>query len=366
MQPNAGAHATLNRLVALADDCEYLAILNSDDCYHPRRIERCLEYLECPPGSRICVCTRLRLIDEAGAHPARRRAPRAMVLGGVEFRRRRRRRQPARPRRMARAGQLPRHDEQFFRPRELSARPAVCGLPVRARLPRAASSPRWKTGWRSSTPNCSITASTPPTRFPPNPNGSSARCCGVNLDLARELGPRLAAEPALRAAFTRYQRAAWSNVSAFRADLFNLVLTEALTPAAHAGGGRAARRDSTPNGFPRSRNFPTAPSSTRTIPSARAGADGRAGGQVLRAQGAAFRRPRQRAAVGGIPAAASGVAGSRWFALGRLLGLVRPITKAGGKTGEEKLSILRGRVSRSPWLRLGESWGFRPPPGWWS
>ena len=36
-QENAGAHAALNRAVALAAaDCEFVAILNSDDLYEPR------------------------------------------------------------------------------------------------------------------------------------------------------------------------------------------------------------------------------------------------------------------------------------------------------------------------------------------
>ena len=40
MQSNAGAHATINRLLTMVPDCDYIAILNSDDCYHPSRIER--------------------------------------------------------------------------------------------------------------------------------------------------------------------------------------------------------------------------------------------------------------------------------------------------------------------------------------
>ena len=51
--------------------------------------------------------------------------------------------------------------------------------------------------------------------------------------------------------------------------------------------------------------------------------------------------------------------GSRWFALGRLLGQVHPIYQAGGKSAEEKLTTLRKRLSHSAWLalagRLGSS-----------
>ena len=51
--------------------------------------------------------------------------------------------------------------------------------------------------------------------------------------------------------------------------------------------------------------------------------------------------------------------GSRWFALGRLLGRVRPIHQAGGKSAEDKLDQLRGRIRRSPWLALGSRMGSR-------
>src|SRR6187399_2014939 len=39
-QENRGAHAAINRLVELgATDCEWIAILNSDDRFLPRRLE---------------------------------------------------------------------------------------------------------------------------------------------------------------------------------------------------------------------------------------------------------------------------------------------------------------------------------------
>lgn len=41
-QENAGAHNTINRGLSLAKG-EYLAILNSDDEFHPQRLERCLD-----------------------------------------------------------------------------------------------------------------------------------------------------------------------------------------------------------------------------------------------------------------------------------------------------------------------------------
>ncbi|UVK86905.1 glycosyltransferase [Pseudomonas sp. B21-051] len=43
-QKNAGAHNAINRGLALAQG-EYLAILNSDDIFHPDRLKRCIEAL---------------------------------------------------------------------------------------------------------------------------------------------------------------------------------------------------------------------------------------------------------------------------------------------------------------------------------
>ena len=64
-QANAGAHATLNRAVAMLADYDYIGILNSDDLYHPERIQRCLEFLERNTDSDV-VCTGLKMIDTAG------------------------------------------------------------------------------------------------------------------------------------------------------------------------------------------------------------------------------------------------------------------------------------------------------------
>lgn len=44
-QKNAGAHNAINRGLALAQG-EYLAILNSDDIFHPDRLKRCIEALQ--------------------------------------------------------------------------------------------------------------------------------------------------------------------------------------------------------------------------------------------------------------------------------------------------------------------------------
>ena len=180
----------------------------------------------------------------------------------------------------------------------------------------------------------------------------------VNVDLARLVAPRLPAEPELRAAFARYQRAAWSNVSAFRADLFNVMLTEALLllPAtvveALLNGLDAAQ-------FPEIKEFPNRALVNAHDPARPA--MGPAAGladkfYTLKAQLSAVRNSaRPWAEYRQLQAA---LLASRWFALGRLLGVTTYVTRAGGKTGPEKLEILRTRISGLPWLRIGARLGI--------
>ena len=351
-QPNAGAHHALNRLVSLADDCDYLAILNSDDCYHPRRLEQCLAYLEAHPAVGL-LCTRLRLIDETG-HPLPADSPRARWfsaawsfgsgvddasrldlaewLGLANF--------PGTTSNfVARADYLRR---QSFAPYRFAH---DYDLLVRAALDdKLAVLDAELLDYRIHAAN---TISTAPERL-------IRELLHVNVDLARSLAPRLAVEPVLRAAFSRYQRSTWSNVSAFRADLFNLVLTEALTllppPAVDALlGSLDAER------FPEITQYPN-----RAIVNAHDPAAPGLGPTsgladkfyALKTQLSASRadlRPwteyRQLQAA---------LLTSRWFSLGQLLGWVQPITRAGGKTGPEKLAMLRRRIASSRWLRLGE------------
>ncbi len=64
-QENRGAHATLNRGVEMAADCELVAVLNSDDLWHPERLAHCRKALDERPEWQA-VCTGLHLIDPLG------------------------------------------------------------------------------------------------------------------------------------------------------------------------------------------------------------------------------------------------------------------------------------------------------------
>ncbi|MBC7962537.1 MAG: glycosyltransferase [Steroidobacteraceae bacterium] len=62
--PNQGAHYTINTAL-LRSSSKYIAILNSDDCYYPQRIEACLQALERDPGADA-VCSALTFLDDNG------------------------------------------------------------------------------------------------------------------------------------------------------------------------------------------------------------------------------------------------------------------------------------------------------------
>ena len=63
-RPNRGAHATINECLDLAEG-EFIAILNSDDTYHPRRLEQLVKAAELSPGIGL-FATECEFIDEAG------------------------------------------------------------------------------------------------------------------------------------------------------------------------------------------------------------------------------------------------------------------------------------------------------------
>ncbi len=354
-QPNVGAHAALNRLVALADDCDYLAILNSDDCYHPQRLERCLKTLEANPRVGL-LCTRLRLIDDAGETlPAD--SPRARWFAAAwSFRASRDDTSAADLAEWLGLANFPGTTSNFVaRADFLRAHPFApyrfahdYHLLIHAALAgRLAVLDTELLDYRVHSAN---TISTEPERL-------IREMLRLNLDLARELGPRLPSEPELRALYTRYLRASWSNVSAFRADLFQLVLTEALTLLpGQAVEALLAEFDAAR--FPEITQFPNRAIvnahhlTTPTFGPTEGLADRF---YALKAQLSAARTD-QRPWTEHRQLQAAMLA-SRWFAAGRVLGLVNAIIRAGGKTGPQKVTILRERLLASRWLRLGARLG---------
>jgi glycosyltransferase involved in cell wall biosynthesis len=63
-QPNRGAHHAINAGIHRATG-EYIAILNSDDRYHPERFARCFKHL-CEHPEAEAVCSALSFVDGKG------------------------------------------------------------------------------------------------------------------------------------------------------------------------------------------------------------------------------------------------------------------------------------------------------------
>lgn len=64
-QPNQGAHHALNAAIHRATG-EFVSILNSDDIYHPRRLEECFEAMRADPAA-AAVAAGVTFIDAEGA-----------------------------------------------------------------------------------------------------------------------------------------------------------------------------------------------------------------------------------------------------------------------------------------------------------
>jgi glycosyltransferase involved in cell wall biosynthesis len=63
-QPNQGASATINRGLQLAQG-QYLAILNSDDTYHPERLKQAFDWLQQHPSAAL-VGSAIEIINASG------------------------------------------------------------------------------------------------------------------------------------------------------------------------------------------------------------------------------------------------------------------------------------------------------------
>ncbi len=356
-QSNAGAPETINRAVALAGDCDYLAILNSDDCYHPGRIEASLAYLEQHPDVDLC-CSRLRLIDEFG-EPLSPDTPRAQWFSAAWSYRAPTADEGDATDLPAWLGfaNFPGTTSNFFaRADYLRQRPfsAHCfahdyhALILAALEGRLGIIEETLLDYRVHAAN---TISTAPERL-------IREVLHVHVDLARTLAPRLPADPQLRARYSRYQRAAWDNISAFRADLFQVLLVEALALLpSDAVALMLAGFDT--NRYPEIAEFPNkAIVNTHSPDLPVLGADSGLADKfyALKAQLSSVRgTARQWAEYRQMQTI---LLGSRWFALGRLLGATRAITRAGGKTGSDKLAIVRERLAASWWVRMGSRLGI--------
>ncbi len=354
-QENKGAHATINRLIDLASqDCDAISILNSDDFYTPTRFEKLLPALE-KETAKAVVVSDLQYIDENSSplpadHP-RGKWKRAVwaswsqpdldlaawmgqanfavttsnVIARLDFLRA----HPFKPYRFN-------HDYYFLAQAALRDQLAVVGgEPL--------------VSYRVHSTNTINTSPAPLIR----------ELLRQHLDLYHDLAPELATDPALRARFSRYMRAAWENVSAFDAGLFQTLVAQFVELQSPETIESLIAGLSDEASWPELAAYPNKSlvnNSNGTTPlSCTPGAlaekydTQRASLAALKATTGELRelaRLRQR------------LLQSRWAALGQLVGAARQLSTDEGKTPTEKLAALQERVATNRWLRFGQSLGL--------
>ena len=327
-----------------------------DDSYHPRRIERCLEYLEAHPQLDL-VCTRLRLMDEAGRTlPSDARARGGFRPRGASGRVCDDQNALDLPEWLGLAN-FPGTTSNFFaRAAYLRAHPLLgyrhthdyYALVLAALENRLGVLDAELLDYR-------VHAPTTRTRRPPT--RSSAKPC-ASTSISRACSPRASPPSRSCAGRSPVTSARPGATSAPFAPTCSTSCWSKPSPCCPPRPPTRCWPNSTHTRFPEVGQFPNR-AIINTHDSA-APALGPTSGLAdkfygLKAQLSAVRsgaRPwaeyRQIQAV---------LLESRWFALGRVLGLTRPVNRAGGKNAPEKLALLRERSLASRWLRLGNRLG---------
>ena len=323
-QQNAGAHATLNRAIALAADADFIGILNSDDLYEPGRIEACLQALDQHPAVSV-VATRLRIIDENGillppkGEPGDPRArwlqavwrarPESLAawLGIANFtkttsnlfgRAEYFRAHPFRPYRYV-------HDYFFALQAVLEDRLIV--LDEELLRYRVHASNTIKSGPAETLPR---------------------EVLRMNVDLLRACAPALAASPEVRARCAAYFRELAHDYADFRLEPFLHLVATQLAALTDDDAGRLCE-SLEPAQFP----------------------------ELLAGKSDALR---ERLAQASYEKAIERLASSRWMALGRLFG-AGPRYLTGAPTAAKRLAALRKSCASSKWFQLGRSLGLIYP-----
>jgi glycosyltransferase involved in cell wall biosynthesis len=347
-QENRGAHATISRGVAFAaENCDVIAILNSDDHYAPERLEKCVGVFENDTAAAV-VASKLRYIDDADQplpddHPRAKwlravwsrwngpdvdfaewmgQANFVVTTSNVVARREFLLAHPFKPYRFN-------HDYYFLAQAAIRGVLCVIGEPL--------------VNYRVHPANTINTSPAPLMR----------EMLLQHLELYRDLAPELAGDIAMRGRFFRYLRGSWDNVSAFHAGVMQVLLAGRLA-SEPAGNIESLVRDLDESAWPELTTYPN-----KQLVSTFAGEDPFAGGSgALAEKFAAARAERdelraQLAALRELTRLRQRLLASWWAALGRSLGVAGEIETDAGRTPQEKLANVREAVRRSRWLRMG-------------
>ncbi len=319
-QQNQGAHATINRGVLLADPADYIAILNSDDLFHPSRIERAVSRLETDPRADV-VCARFNIIDSEGREqdPGVRarwvdgawsdeEASLPWWLGVANLAK-------TTSNLVGRRSYFLSHPFQDYRFVHDYFFVILCALERKlALLPEELLSYRV---------HSSNTIKSSP------PENVTKEVLLMNVNLLRHLAPELALDPAMRRDCALYLRSLMENHSDFRCELFFNLIATLL---------RDAHPDCITSALASMASFPEL-----NTPSLRSPWERRAEAEYARLQ--------------------QQLLASRWFALGRAFGFTRDISSMEPSNAQSKLALLRKRLINSTWLKLGRRLGFEQKLG---
>lgn len=319
-QPNEGAHVALNRGIREAGECDFIAILNSDDVFEPRRIEVGVGFLEANPGIDV-ICTKMQFIDTGGKplpqnDPKVRRLDRVWPRGGQNAdlptamgianvaktssnflgRAARFRAHPFRAYRYV-------HDYYFALACVLERRLGVIDESLL----------RYRTHTTNTIKSGALESVTSET-------------LRMNLDLLAEYAPRLAASAEMRRDLLRYFRSLAGNHADFRAEVFFSLCAQVLARTSEAQIDEIF-------GETGAGQFP----------------------ELLQP---ASREHRENLATVELANLQQAILASRWLAFGRLFGGKYAGPSEG--TAEARLGALQERLRRSPWSWIASRMGCFP------
>jgi glycosyltransferase involved in cell wall biosynthesis len=356
-QENKGAHATINRLIAMASgDCETIAILNSDDFYHVDRFARCLPLLETNTHLQV-VSSGLSLIDPDN-HSLPPDHPRGQWLRTV----------------WSCAGQ-PDLDTATWMG---MANFVVSSSNIIARREMFARHPFKSYHFNHDYYFLSQAAlrdelgivTEPLLHYRVHPtNTINTRPAPLIrellrqwLDLYHDLAPELATSTVLRQRFASFIRASWDNVSGLHGGLLQSVIASFLA-GIPSESLEATIRQLDESTWPELSSFPNKDAVTRFDGSQPLGrGSGALATRIAELRDARDASRNDAAALREVARLRQSLLASRWAALGRLLGCAGRLETDSGRTPAAKLESLQAAIRRSSWLRTGARLRLWHPP----